>query len=343
MNAFNAWRVHAIEVDGKKATEARFEKITLEDLDSGVKADDSGKTNEVVIKAAWSDINYKDALAVSGAGRIMRKFPCVAGIDVSGTVVSSEDERFAKGDEVLVTGCQLGEGVDGGYSEFVKVAGEAVIALPEGISLRDAMALGTAGFTAALAVHRMQQNAQTPDMGPIAITGPTGGVGSLALNMLAKLGFDVHAITGKPDQEEYLKNLGAAAVVNRNELEMGSRPLEKIQWGGAVDNLGGDLLSWITRTTTDGGNVASIGLAASHKLETTVMPFILRGVNLLGINSVNVPLPVRVRVWERLATDLRPSNLDQIANREVEFSELDKVMAEYVAGTVTGRTLVKIS
>lgn len=337
MTAFNAWRVHAIEVDGKKKTEARFEEITLDDLDSGASED-----NEVVIKAAWSDVNYKDALAVSGAGRIMRKFPCVAGIDVAGTVVSSKDSRFSEGDEVLVTGCQLGEGVDGGFAEFAKVAGEAVIALPEGISLRDAMAIGTAGFTAALAVHRMQQNAQTPDMGPIAVTGPTGGVGSLAVNMLSKLGFEVHAITGKPDQHEYLKALGATEIVDRNSLELGKRPLEKVQWGGVVDNLGGELLASLISATCDGGNVASIGLAASHSLETTVMPFILRGVNLLGINSVNVPLPVRMRVWERLATDLRPGGLQSIVSNEVALADVSTVMADYVAGKVTGRTLVKI-
>lgn len=338
MSVFKAWRVHAIEVDGKKRTEARFEDVSLDDIDSG-----ASENNEVLIKAAWSDINYKDALAISGAGRIMRRFPCVAGIDVAGTVVSSDDSRFSEGDQVLVTGCQLGEGVDGGYSEYVKVAGEAVIALPEGLSLRDAMAIGTAGFTAALAVHRMQQNAQTPDLGPIAVTGPTGGVGSLAINMLSKLGFEVHAITGKPDQVEYLKALGASEIVDRNELELGARPLEKVQWGGAVDNLGGELLSWLTRSTCDGGNVASIGLAASHELQTTVMPFILRGVNLLGINSVNVPLPVRMRVWERLATDLRPQNLSQVAARELALADLDTVMADYISGQVTGRTLVKIS
>lgn len=338
MDSFKAWRVHAVEVDGKKTTEARYEDISLADLEA-----DSTDGNEVIIKAAWSDVNYKDALAISGAGRIMRKSPCVAGIDVSGTVVSSADSRFKEGDEVLVTGCQLGEALDGGYAQYVKAAGPSVIALPEGLSLRDAMALGTAGFTAALAVHRMQQNAQTPEMGPIAVTGPTGGVGGLAVQMLSKIGFDVHAITGKPAEADYLKALGATEIVDRNELELGARPLEKVMWGGAVDNLGGDILSWLTRTTTDGGNVASIGLAASHKLETTVMPFILRGVNLLGINSVVTPLPVRNRIWERLASDLKPEQLDQLVTREVELAEVDKVMAEYVSGSVTGRTLVKIS
>ena len=337
MSEFSAWRVHAIEVDGKKKTEARFEPISLGDLDSG-----ATENNEVIIKAAWSGINYKDALAITGAGRIMRKFPCVAGIDVAGTVVSTNDSRFSEGQEVLVTGCNLGEAFDGGYAEYVKVAGESVIALPEGISTRDAMAIGTAGFTAALAVHRMQQNAQTPEMGPIAVTGPTGGVGGLAVNMLSKLGFEVHAITGKPDQESYLKSLGASEIVNRKELELAKRPLEKVKWGGVVDNLGGELLASLIAETCDGGNGASIGLAASHSLETTVMPFMLRGVNLLGINSVNVPLPVRMRVWERLATDLRPDQLDQMVAREVPLAELDKVMPEYVQGNVTGRTLVKI-
>lgn len=337
MSEFKAWRVHAVEVDGKNKTEARFDSVTLDDLDSG-----ASENNEVVIKAAWSDINYKDALAISGAGRIMRKFPCVAGIDVAGTVVSTQDSRFSEGDEVLVTGCNLGEAVDGGYAEYAKVAGESVIALPEGISTRDAMVIGTAGFTAALAVHRMQQNAQTPEMGPIAVTGPTGGVGGLAINMLSKLGFEVHAITGKPDQADYLKSLGASEIVDRTALQLAKRPLEKVKWGGVVDNLGGELLASLIAETCDGGNVASIGLAASHRLETTVMPFILRGVNLLGINSVHVPLPVRMRIWERLATDLRPDQLDQMAVREVALAELDSVMSEYVKGAVTGRSLVKI-
>lgn len=328
MTTFNACRVH--ELDGKTA--GRIEKITLDDLTPG----------EVVIKAAYSDINYKDALAITGAGRIMRNLPCVAGIDVSGTVHSSSDSRYAVGDSVLVTGCNIGEMFDGGFSELVRVSADSVVPLPEGISLREAMALGTAGFTAALAVHRMQQNNQTPEMGKIAVSGPTGGVGGFAINMLSNLGFETAAITGKPSQAAYLKSIGASEIVDRNALELSTRPLEKAQWAGAVDNLGGEILSWLTRTTGEWGNVAVIGLAANHKLETSVMPLILRGVNLLGIHSVTTPYDVRLSVWERLASDLKPSCFDQMIQDEITLEQLPEIAPKYIAGAMTGRTLVKI-
>lgn len=328
-NTFKACRVH--ELDG--ATAGRIESITLDDLTPG----------EVVIKAAYSDINYKDALAITGAGRIMRNLPCVAGIDVSGTVHSSSDSRYAIGDEVLVTGCNIGEMFDGGFSEYVRVAADSIVPLPNGLSLRDAMALGTAGFTAALAVHRVQHNGQAPDMGTIAVTGPTGGVGGFAINMLSNLGFETAAITGKPSQEGYLKSIGASQIVDRKALDISTRPLEKAQWGGAIDNLGGDVLSWLTRTTGEWGNVAVIGLAANHKLETSVMPLILRGVNILGIHSVTTPYELRMQVWNRLATDLKPTCLEQMIQQEITLEQLPDVTPQYIAGEVTGRTLVKFS
>ncbi|MFT5062705.1 MAG: acrylyl-CoA reductase (NADPH) [Gammaproteobacteria bacterium] len=329
MTTFKACRVH--EQDG--ATAGRIESISLDDLTPG----------GVVIKAAYSDINYKDALAITGAGRIMRNLPRVAGIDVSGTVHSSNDDRYAVGDEVLVTGCNIGEIYDGGFAEYVRVAADSVIPLPEGLSLRDAMAIGTAGFTAALAVHRMQQNSQTPEMGPIAITGPTGGVGGFAINMLSNLGFETAAITGKPDQADYLKSIGASQIIDRNKIEISKRPLDKALWAGAVDSLGGEVLSWLTRTTGEWGNVAVVGLAASHKLETSVMPLILRGVNLLGINSVATPCNLRLRVWERLASDLKPTCFEQMIQREISLDQLTEITPKYISGEITGRTLVKIA
>jgi NADPH2:quinone reductase len=296
----------------------------------------------VVIKVAYSDINYKDALAATGKGRILRTYPLVGGIDLSGIVISSADARFKAGDKVLVCGAQLSELYDGGYSEYARVKADSIVNLPEGMSLRDVMALGTAGYTAALAIQRMEDNGQIPARGPIVVTGATGGVGSFAINMLSNIGYEVIAFTGKTEQEPYLKALGASKLISRHSLEMGAKPLENAQWGGAVDNVGGDTLAWLTRTTHVWGNIASIGLAGGHKLETTVMPFILRGVSLLGINSVEMPLSVRARAWQRLASDLKPSKLALISPTTIKFADLPQAFDAYVAGNVTGRTVVEI-
>jgi NADPH2:quinone reductase len=328
MDNFKALRIYAED----KSVEARIEQLGIDDLNPGA----------VVIKTAYSCVNYKDALAVTGAGKILRKSPLVGGIDVAGTVVESSDDRFKVGDEVLVTSNGLGETHDGGYAEYARLDADVVIPLPAGFSLRDTMALGTAGFTAALAVHRMEQNGQTPGMGPVAVSGATGGVGSVAIDLLAGRGYEVHAFSSKPDAVDYLKGLGAAEVINPKETEMGTRPMERAVWGGAVDNLGGEVLSWFTRSTRYGGNVASIGLAASHTLETTVMPFILRGVNLLGINAVDTPHELRLQVWERLATDLKPKHLDTIVNGEIGLDEIQSCVQDWLDGKVTGRKLVKL-
>ncbi len=328
MKPFTAYRVH--QEKGKIV--ARFEQITLDDLGEG----------EVVIRAAWSDVNYKDALAATGAGKILRRFPLVGGIDVSGTVHSSTDRRFRKGDKVLVTGCGLGEDHDGGYAEYVRVKGEWVIPLPEGLNLKQAMALGTAGFTAALAIHRMEHNGLTPKGGPVVVTGATGGVGSLAVNMLAGRGYEVVAVTGKPKAQDYLKELGASNILLRGEIDYGKRPLERAQWQGAVDNVGGEMLTWLTRTTSWWGSIASIGLAGSHELHTTVMPFILRGVSLLGINSMATPRKLRLKVWKRIATDLKPSRLNAVIAETVPFAELPRAFQPLLDGKRTGRTIVKI-
>ena len=329
MESFRAYRIH--EQDG--GVQGRLESIDLDSLSPG----------EVVIRAVWSDVNYKDALAGTGKGRILKRFPLVGGIDVAGYVHSSDDSRFSEGDAVLVAGCGMSEDHDGGYAEYTRVPGDWVVALPEGLSLRESMAIGTAGFTAGIAIDRMQHNGQRPDGGPILVNGATGGVGGYAIDMFAGLEFQVTAFTGKHDADDYLRTLGATDICYRGEVEMGTRALEKALWGGAVDSVGGDELGWLTRTVRPCGNIASIGLAGGTSLNTTVMPFILRGVNLLGINSVYIPTDVRDRVWQRLGTDLRPRHFDQIVTRTVDLDALPGVFDDYVTGKNTGRTLVKIS
>lgn len=335
MSTFKAFRIHNNPTkDGKSIIEAGFEQLSISDLTEG----------EVVIKVSYSDINYKDALAATGKGRILRQYPLVSGIDLSGVVENSSDARFKSGDKVLVCGAQLSEIYDGGYAEYARIKADSVVPLPTGITLRDAMALGTAGYTAAIAVQRMEDNGQTPDRGPIVVTGATGGVGSFAINMLSGLGYEVLAFTGKPEQETYLKTLGAAGLLLRHDIDMSSKkPMEKAQWGGAVDSVGGETLAWLTRTVVPWGNIAAIGLAGGISLETTVMPFILRGVSLLGINSIEMPLSVRDRAWQRLASDLRPSQLSLIAPRTIDFDDLPTAFDDYIQGNVTGRTVVAIN
>ena len=326
MTTFRAFRIH--DDKGK----AGIEQMSLGDLSPG----------EVVIKTAYSDINFKDALAATGKGKILRKFPLNGGVDVSGTVASSNDVRVREGDAVLVTGHGLSETHDGGYAEYVRVPADWVVPLPEGMTLFDAMAFGTAGFTAGLAIHQMEHNGQTPSRGPIVVTGATGGVGSLAIDMLAKLGYRVVALTGKAEAHDYLREIGASDILDRKTLEMGKRPLEKAIWGGVIDNVGGDILAWLTRTVVPLGNIAAIGLAASAELHTTVMPFILRGVNLLGINSSHCPRQLRLHIWKRLATDMRPRYLEKIVSRTVTLDTMGPVFNDLIAGTVTGRAVVKI-
>ena len=328
MNSFRAFRIH--QEGGKVA--GRLETIALDDLGPG----------EVVIKVGYSTINYKDALAATGAGKILRKYPLVGGIDLAGEVVSSQHAEFKPGQKVLVNGCGLSETHDGGYAEYARVAADWVVPIPAGLDEFQCMAIGTAGYTAALAIHRMEQNGQEPNDDPIVVTGATGGVGSVAIDMLAGRGYKVVAVTGKKSSTAYLEKLGAARVLLRDEINLGSRPLEEAQWGGAIDNLGGDVLTWLTRTTKFWGNIASIGLAASPELKTTVVPFILRGVNLLGINSVFTPRPLRLAVWQRLATDLKPRHLDLIVYSTVSLDELPQAFEPYVKGAVTGRAVVKI-
>ena len=328
MESFRAFR---IDQENDRIV-AGFCELGLDDLTAG----------EVVIKVSHSTINYKDALAATGAGKILRTYPLIGGIDLAGTVVSSEDERLEPGAEVLVNGCGLSETVDGGYAEYARVKSDSVVPVPVGMTAAQAMQIGTAGYTAALAIQRMEQNSQLPENGPIVVTGASGGVGSIAVDMLDGRGYEVVALTGKAEQTEYLKSIGAHEVLLRGEVDLGKRPMEKARWGGAIDNLGGDVLTWLTRTVKYGGNIASIGLAASPTLNTTVLPFILRAVCLLGINSVDTPRNLRLQVWQRIGGDLRPRHLDVISGRTIEFDELPDAFQAYIDGTVTGRTVVKI-
>jgi len=328
MDSFRAFRID--EQDGKII--AGLQELTVDDLTEG----------NVVIKVSHSTINYKDALAATGAGRILRHYPLNGGIDLAGTVVSAEAADLQPGAAVLVNGCGLSETVDGGYSEYARVDAASVVPIPEGMSALEAMQIGTAGYTAALAIHRMEQNGQLPENGPVIVTGATGGVGSIAIDMLDGRGYETVALTGKAAEDGYLKGIGAHRILLREQVNLGKRPMEKAEWAGAIDNLGGDYLTWLTRTMAYGGNIASIGLAASHTLNTTVLPFILRAVCLLGINSVDTPRDLRLSVWSRIGSDLKPRHLDTIGSRTIGFDELPDAFQAYIDGTVTGRTVVEI-
>lgn len=297
---------------------------------------------EVTIRVAYSSVNYKDALAATGAGRIIRRYPCIGGIDLSGTVVASADARFAPGDKVLATSYDIGVAHHGGYAELARIPADWVIKLPQGLSLKDAMALGTAGFTAGLAVVRMEENGLKPANGPVIVTGATGGVGGLAIDMLAGLGYEVVALTGKEAEKEYLLGLGAKEAMLRQSLDLAKiKPLGKETWAGAVDNLGGDVLAWIASTMKQGGTIASIGLAASMSLNTTVAPFILRGACLLGIDSGYIGEPYRSGVWRRLTSDLRPRHLAAMVH-DIAFADLPSVFDDFLQARVKGRMVVTV-
>lgn len=319
------------EVDKKAG--AAFVDFAFDDLDPG----------EVVVRVAYSDVNYKDALAATGKGRILLRPACIGGIDLSGTVVSSTDARFAKGDAVLATGFDLGVKHHGGYAEYARLPADWLVKIPRGMSLFDAMAFGTAGFTAALGIVRMEANGLAPGNGPVIVNGATGGVGSVAIDALSRLGYDVVALTGKEAETDYLKMLGAKEVMLRQSLDLAKiRPLDRARWAGAIDNLGGEVLAWMASTMKIGGTIASIGLAASPSLSTTVLPFILRGASLLGVDSVNCPMSLRERVWNRLATDMRPAHLEKIT-RTVAFAELPSVFDAFIESKMKGRIVVDMS
>jgi NADPH2:quinone reductase len=325
--SFLAYRIHLI--DGE--IRAAHETLTRDGPDPG----------ELLVRVEYSGINYKDALAATGEGRILRNYPLIGGIDLAGEVLESSDDRFHPGQKIVSVGGGQSETRDGGYTELASVDSNHAVVLPSTLDTRTAMALGTAGFTAALAIHRMEHNGQRPEMGPIIVTGATGGVGSIAIDLLSSHGYDVMALTGKADQQPYLESLGASGIIDRKSLEIGKRPLEHANWGGAIDNLGGDVLAWLTRTVRPSGNIASIGLAADHELHTTVMPFILRGISLLGI-YMEVEQELRAQLWQRLGTDMLPQHLDRIVTREIRLNELPECFDAYIDGSVTGRTLVRI-
>lgn len=296
---------------------------------------------ELAIKVRYSSVNYKDALAATGAGRIVRRFPCIGGIDLAGEVIESADTRFAVGSEVLVTGYGLGVSHHGGYAACARVPADWAVALPDGLNAFEAMALGTAGFTAALAIERMEGNGLNPERGPVAVTGASGGVGMLAIDMLAGLGYRVVAFSGKPEAHAGLLALGASEVRARLMAEAAPKALEPAEWGGAVDSVGGAVLARLIASTQSGGCVASVGNAGGHEFATTVFPFILRGVSLLGIDSVEQPMEVRQRLWQRLATELKPRSLDRIT-RCVKLDDLPQVFAALLAGGVRGRYVVSM-
>ena len=329
MKDFKAYRIH--NENGRVG--GRLERLSLDDLSPG----------EVVIQAAYSSVNYKDALAATGAGKIIRRFPRIAGIDVAGHVISSTDNRLKEGDGVLVTGYDFGVDHDGGYAGIARVPADWVEPLPAGMTPYTAMALGTAGFTVALCIQRLEDNRQAPGHGPFVVTGASGGVGTLAVDILSRLGYEVVAVTGKRDRRGELQALGASDVIDRKTLALEGPPLDRGRWGGAIDNVGGDVLAWLTRTVKPWGNIVSVGLAGGSQLNTTVMPFILRGVSLLGVTSSGCPPEWRHKLWQRLATDLAPRHLDRIASRVVTLEELPEVFEAMLKGQTTGRTVVKIS
>ena len=312
---------------------AGIETVSIDDLSAG----------EVLVKTAYSSVNYKDALAGTGKGKILRTFPLNGGIDVAGHVIASGDPRFMEGDAVLCTGCGLSETRDGGYAEYARLQARWTVPLPQGLTLRESMILGTAGFTAGLALLRMRDNRQHPELGPIAINGATGGVGMLAVDIFSRAGYEVHAISGKADRAGFLEALGARKVFDRHELALGDKPLESARFGGALDNVGGDMLAKLLACIAPCGNVASVGLAADNRIDATVMPFIIRGVSLLGIASAGTARELREQVWQHLASDWKPQHLDTICTREATLDELPNVFGHMLNGGSFGRTLVRVS
>jgi NADPH2:quinone reductase len=328
MEKFRAYRI--FEENGK--SNGRLVEMKLDELDAG----------DVVIKTVWSSVNFKDALTGTGAARVVRRFPCVGGIDGCGTVVSSSDKRFKAGDEVICTSYDLGVAHDGGYAGMMRVRADWVVPLPLGLSLFEAMAIGTAGYTAALGIHLLEHNGMTPSSGKVVVNGATGGCASLAISMLAGLGYHVAAVTGKSAEHAYLKSIGAAEVLGREALAAGTRPLEKPQWAAGFDSVGGDQLAAMIRSLQQHGAVASFGNAGGIKLHTTVLPFILRGVRLIGVDSAATPMALRQTVWARLATDLKPAHLEAIA-QTITLDELLATFDRMLQQQTRGRMVVRIA
>ncbi|MFJ8245125.1 acryloyl-CoA reductase [Peribacillus asahii] len=309
------------------------QQFSLQDLPEG----------EVLIRVQYSGVNYKDSLASIPNGNIVKTYPFVPGIDLAGVVVSSEDPRFQEGDEVIATSYEIGVSHFGGYSEYARIPAQWIVPLPKGLTLKEAMIIGTAGFTAALSVQRLEENNLTPDKGAVLVTGATGGVGSFAVSILSTLGYQVEASTGKEAEQEYLKKLGATTVLSREDVYDGKiRALGKQKWAAAVDPVGGEPLASVLGQIEYGGSVAVSGLTAGTKLPTTVFPFILRGVNLLGIDSVYCPMETRLKTWNRLATDFKPANLEELIQQEVTLHQLPDALPTLLKGDARGRIIVKL-
>lgn len=313
-------------------------QVTTKDLDI-----DFLPKSDVLIKVAYSGINYKDGLAGDKNGNIVKQHPFIPGIDLAGEVVHSKDSRYKEGDKVIATSYEIGVSHFGGFSEYASIPGDWIVPLPEGLSLKESMVLGTAGFTAALSIHRLEENNLEKNNGKVLVTGATGGVGSLSVTMLSKLGYDVAASTGKSSEHEYLKKLGAKEVVGREAVYDGEiKPLDKQKWAGAIDAVGGEPLAGLLSKIQYHGSAAACGLAAGGDVPTSVFPFILRGVNLLGIDSVYCPMEVRKKIWERLATDLKPDHIEEIIAKEVSLEEVPDTLPEILEGKVRGRIIVNI-
>lgn len=329
MPRFRAFRIHNDDAGHR----AGIESMDTSALSPG----------EVLVKVAYSSTNYKDALAGTGKGRILRQYPLNGGIDLAGHVVASTDPAFREGDAVLCTGSGLSETRDGGYGEYARLDARWTIPLPAGLSLRESMIIGTAGFTAALALLRMQDNRQSPTLGPIAVTGASGGVGMLAIDIFSRAGYEVHAISGKADHFDFLRELGASECIDRHQLAFSGKPMDSARFGGALDNVGGSMLGGLLPLIAPYGNVAICGNAGGIALDSTVMPFIIRGVSLLGIASAGTARHLRDRIWQQLAGDWKPRHLQRIVTRETSLEELPGVFAHMLAGESFGRTLVRVS
>ncbi|KOO51267.1 NADPH:quinone oxidoreductase family protein [Viridibacillus arvi] len=326
-------RFKALVVNKDDDFTVKVNELTLKDLPDG----------DVLIKVSYSSINYKDSLATIPNGNIVNTYPFVPGIDLAGIVVSSNDPRFQEGDEVIATSYEIGVSHFGGYSEYARIPANWIVPLPKGLTLKEAMVIGTAGFTAALSVLRLEENSVSPEKGKILVTGATGGVGSFAISILSTLGYQVEASTGKESEQEFLRSLGATSIVSREEVFDGKiRALGKQKWAAAVDPVGGEPLASLLSQIQYGGSVAVSGLTAGTKLPTTVFPFILRGINLLGIDSVYCPMETRLKVWDRLASDFKPEKLEKFIQQEVTLQQLPEVLPNLLKGQAKGRTLVKL-
>lgn len=327
--SFQAFRIH----NDEEGYRSGLERIGQSDLSDG----------EVTIRVEWSGINYKDALAATGKARILRRYPLTGGIDVAGTVIESAADDVQPGDRVLANGSGLSETCDGGYSEYLKLPASLVVPLPAGLSLREAMGLGTAGFAAALSLYRMEANGQHPDDGPVVVTGASGGLGSIAINLLTAAGYEAHAISGRAEHFDWLERLGAKQCISRQSLYWGQKPLEKAIWAGCIDSVGGDMLAGLTRVIAPWGNIACCGMAGGQGVHSTVFPLIVRGISILGVSSSNCDIETRRLLWDRLANEWKPPLLDEIIRQEVSLEQLPGVFDDLLSGGITGRTVVRIA